>query len=114
MKVYVAGPITKGDQFLNVRAAFDAASQLLRAGHTPFVPHANCFWHMIHPESYEDWCRWDNEWLLACDAVVRLSGDSPGADAEVALAMRNQIPVWYSVEGLLEWTGADLPYEDES
>jgi hypothetical protein len=42
------------------------------------------------------------EWLKSCDCVLRMSGDSPGADKEVMLAEVLAIPVYYSIEELLE------------
>lgn len=97
MRVYVAGPITKGDQFLNVRAAIDAADTLLKAGHAPFVPHINVLWHMVHEHDYETWMAWDDAFLQVCDALLRIPGDSPGADREVERARELGIPVFFDV-----------------
>ena len=93
--VYVAGPITKGDQFLNVRRAFDAGQVLLDAGFAPFVPHATCFWHMIHEGDYEAWLAYDFAWIERCDALLRIPGESAGADREVAYALSLGLPVFF-------------------
>lgn len=98
LKVYIAGPITKGDQFANVRAALDAATAVLHAGHIPFVPHLTCFWHTVHPQPYETWMMYDAVWLAVCDGVLRIPGESSGADREVTQARRLGLPVWYRVE----------------
>ena len=100
MKIYIAGPITKGDQFQNVRRASDVATLLLEMGHTPYVPHMTCLWHMIHPQSYERWLSFDFEWISVCDAVLRMDGDSDGADREVAFAKECNIPVFYRISDL--------------
>jgi hypothetical protein len=100
MRVYIAGPISTGDQFLNCREAMLAADKLLQLGHTPFIPHLGCFWHIVSPKSYDTWLKYDLEWLDACDAVLRLPGHSPGANREVARAVANGKPVFYSIEGL--------------
>jgi len=39
---------------------------------------------------------------LKCNAVLRLPGESKGADAEVALAEENGIDVFYSIEDLIQ------------
>ena len=79
--VYVAGPIAKGDQHLNGRAAILAAEQLRHAGFAPFVPHLCFAWHMIAPVGYDAWLAFDFAWIARCDALVRLPGDSAGAGA---------------------------------
>ena len=53
MKVYIAGPYTKGDVAVNVRNAISAAQTVFEAGHDPYVPHMTHFWHMIFPAPYE-------------------------------------------------------------
>jgi nucleoside 2-deoxyribosyltransferase len=98
VKVYVAGPYSKSDQVANVRAAIEAADRLADAGHSPYVPHLTMLWHLVSPKPYDAWIAHDLEWLATCDAVVRIPGDSPGADGEVAEAGRLGIPVFYSVE----------------
>ena len=98
MRVYVAGPYTKGDVAQNVRNAIDVGDELFSMGHIPFVPHLTHFWHMIHPRPWEDWLKIDKEWIPLCDAVLRLEGESAGADMEVELADELGIPVYYSIE----------------
>lgn len=97
IRIYVAGPITKGDQFANVRAAVDAANQLADLGFFPFVPHLFAHWHIIHPRHYEAWMALDFEYLSVCHALLRLPGESAGADREVAFARERGIPVFTSV-----------------
>jgi len=101
MKVYIAGPYTKGDIAINVRNATEAANQILQAGHIPFLPHLTHFWHILFPGPYEQWIRLDLEWLSCCDALIRLTGESRGADGEVCEAVRLGIPVYNSVDEFL-------------
>jgi len=101
MRVYVAGPYTKGDVAVNVRTAVEAGDRLLKTGHLPYVPHLMHFWHMLFPGPYEQWTAMDLEWIWVCAALVRLPGDSNGADEEVAVAKRLGIPIFYSVEEFL-------------
>jgi len=104
LKVYVAGPYTKGDVVVNTRSAILAADALLEAGHHPYVPHLSHFWHLVAPRPYQDWLDLDLVWLRECDAVVRIPGESSGADMETAEARRLSIPVFGSVAELLEAT----------
>lgn len=93
-KVYVAGPYTRGDVATNVRKAIEAASSLVDRGFAPFVPHLTHFWHILSPRPYEFWLDLDFEYLRCCDAVLRLPGESSGADREVELAKSLGIPVF--------------------
>ena len=99
-KVYVAGPYTKGDVAQNVRIAIEYGDRLIINGYIPYIPHLTHFWHLIFPHDYEYWLNLDNEWLALCDMVLRIPGDSPGADAEVELAKSLGIPVYYSMREL--------------
>lgn len=101
MRVYVAGPYTKGDVVENVRAAVLAGDQIFGAGHTPYVPHLTHLWHTIRPRPWEDWLRLDLEWVDVCDALIRLPGASKGADMEVAHAERRGIPVYFGTAEFL-------------
>jgi hypothetical protein len=101
-RIYIAGPYTKGDVAVNVRNAFEAASRLADLGFAPFVPHGTHFWHMMFPRPYEFWLELDNEFLPCCAAVLRLPGESSGADKEVQLASKLGIPVFTSIDRLTE------------
>jgi hypothetical protein len=94
MKIYIAGPYTKGDVAVNVRAAILAADYLRAMGHTPFIPHLTHFWHLVSPHEIDYWYRYDLEWLESCDAVLRLPGESVGADREVERARELGLPVY--------------------
>ena len=56
---------------------------------------------MVHPEDYETWMKLDFIWVESCDALLRLPGESPGADREVKHAITLGIPVFYSMDELL-------------
>jgi hypothetical protein len=100
-RVYVAGPYSSGDVAANVRNAYAAATRLADAGFAPFVPHHTHFWHLLFPRPYEEWLRLDLTFLPCCDAVLRLPGESSGADAEVREATTLRIPVFDDLEELL-------------
>lgn len=105
-KIYIASPYTRGDVAVNVRRQIDCADELMNLGFTPFVPLLAHFQHLIHPRPYEDWTTLDLEWISACDAVLRLSGESSGADKETALANSLNIPVFYSISDLVKYYAA--------
>ena len=100
IKVYIASPYTIGDAAVNVRNQLLCADELMNLGFCPFAPLYTHFQHMFRPRSYEDWCTFDNEWVTVCDCVLRLPGESKGADAEVKLALSLRRPVFTSIDEL--------------
>lgn len=97
-RIYIAGPYTKGDIAVNVHNALKAANELADLGFAPYVPHLTHFWHLTFPRPYDFWLELDNQFLPFCHAVLRLPGESSGADKETALAQQLGIPVLYNVE----------------
>lgn len=102
-KVYIAGPYTKGDVAENVSSAIEMGTIIADMGGAPFVPHLTHFWHMMHPRGWEFWMQQDEAWLRVCDAVLRLPGDSVGADREVELAEQLGLAVFTDHMALLDW-----------
>lgn len=100
MRIYVAAPYTWGDTALNVRKAIAAGDRLLEMGHIPFIPHLSHFWHCISPKTEDVWLKIDQDWLTICDALLRLPGESKGADLEVELAKKLCLFVYYSLEDI--------------
>jgi len=99
-KIYIASPYTKGDVAVNVKAQIDCVDQLMNLGYAPFAPLYSHFQHIAHPRPYSDWVNIDLEWVPVCDALLRLPGESTGADGEVELARSLGIPVFYSIDDL--------------
>ena len=99
--VYLASPYTIGDKVHNVYRHIRAMNQLLDAGYMVFAPLLSHFANEIHRRGYEDWLELDLYFLQKCDYVCRLSGESPGADREVALAHEKGIPV-LTIEALID------------
>lgn len=106
-RVYIAGPITKGPLEANIRQATEAALALIRAGYAPLCPHLTCYVGGPVPEvlpagtTHDDWYEADLPWVEVSDAVLRLPGESVGADLETALAERLGIPVFHSLPALI-------------
>ena len=103
IKVYIASPYTKGDIALNVRKSLDVSDDLIQEGFAPFTPLLSHFQHIVHPRSYDEWMKLDLEWVSVCDCLLRLEGESSGADIEVQKAKLLQIPVFYSFEELYRY-----------
>ncbi len=112
MLVYIAGPLTTGDTFINVRAAALAASRLMQAGHAVIVPHLFGQIEMVDPVGGDAW----SVWMARClthlkhaDCVLRLPGDSRGADDEVHFARHHGIPVYFDEQELARVTRPPAP-----
>ena len=108
LKVYVAGPYTGGDQVVNVRNAVLVSNHLFNLGFAPYCPHLNAHWHAIAPRPYEDWMTLDLEYLGVCDVLLRMEGESPGADREVRAMLDLGRPVCYSISELCELFGVPV------
>lgn len=98
--VYVAGPYSHPDPAANVRRAIGYAEQLPKLGAVPVIPHLSHLWHLIEPHEYEWWLAYDLALLARCEALLRMRGDSAGADREVEWATAHGIPVAHSLSEL--------------
>lgn len=103
MRVYVAGPLTKGDRTENVRRGLEAGVRMMNDGLIPFVPHLNDQFFLVDSKTTQwttqEWLeKFDLPWLDMCDALYRLEGESEGADLEVRYAEEHDIPIFYEDE----------------
>jgi len=96
-RVYIAGPYSKGDRQANTDAAMKAANELIDAGYWPYVPHWTHYLDLIQPRTYDFWMAYDSPMVDFCDAVLRLPGESNGADCEEAHAASDGKPVFHSI-----------------
>lgn len=122
LRVYIAGPISRGDLLHNVNQATEAFVALAKAGFAPMCPHWSVYSKpAIRPANFAgavlceatiqgneamthaDWLGVDLPWVEVSDALLRLPGDSTGADREVGHALALRIPVFYSVADVLAW-----------
>lgn len=99
-RVYVAGPLSTGDRRANVQKAMDVGRELIQAGFAPLVPHLTDFLDPTDALGWETWIDVDLVWVAVSDALLRLPGDSRGADREVAHAESLGIPVYHSIDDL--------------
>lgn len=128
LRIYIASPVSLGSLCHNINSACDTLHRLLHAGLAPLCPalsvfSGGCFRDAdLEPDWKEDgvavvakaqrlpcgtthssWMEVDLPWVRVSDAVLRLPGESKGADEEVAEAVRCGIPVFYSESDLLAW-----------
>jgi hypothetical protein len=112
MLILIAGPYasgTGGDHALmaqNLKRLEEAAWPIFRAGHLPMIGE----WVALpvlasagasgpsDPLAAEVMYPTAERLLQHCDAVVRLPGESRGADQDVAIAQGRGIPVYYSLD----------------
>lgn len=128
-RVYIAGPISKCDLANNVNQATRAFIELAKAGLAPWCPQWSVYarddalrvdrrneqpqrivcYGSAQPNdlTHADWLAVDIPWLLAADAVLRLPGESVGADREVREATARGIPVFQTVEAVIWWAFPD-------
>ncbi len=127
-RVYIAGPITKGNLADNVNQATAAFVALAKAGFAPLNPMWSVYakpcaqdydfdrWQNRVPVegrckcigtrngndemTHADWIGADLPWVEVSHAVLRLPGESSGADMEVAHAVAHGIPVFNSLAAL--------------
>ena len=104
--IFVSGPLFSSGRITdNVRLAIEAGDRLMNLGFKPFIPHLSVYADTVKPRPEDDWVRLDLDWLLKCDAVLRLPGYSFHGDRETAFAKAMFIPVFYSIEELAEELG---------
>jgi hypothetical protein len=99
-RVYIAGPISKGNMLRNCIRGMKVAHQVLKLGYIPFCPHQSWIWQQVTPLTHNEWLEYDFRWIELCDAVLRISGKSIGADLEERFAKEHGIPVYYSIREL--------------
>lgn len=101
MRVYIASAYSKGDVALNIREVIQAADELVKLGHIPYIPPLTHFWHLISPKEYEFWLEYDKSFIDDwAECLLRLNNKSSGADREVERARQTGIPVYFDINGL--------------
>lgn len=100
--IYVAGPITEGDTLLNIRNGIKAGTELIKLGYTPYIPFNDFIQYILDPDTldYETILKQDLAWVKKCDALLRLPGESPGADREVQYAISQGLFVTKTMRSL--------------
>lgn len=93
IRAYLSGPITKGNRSWNFYQAAEFQRRLMLAGLAVWNPMLS----MLHPDGWSiphhTWLESDLAWVAVANVVLRLPGESVGADAECAFARDHGIPV---------------------
>src|SRR5215475_673153 len=92
-RVYISGPITKGDRNENFSQAAKAQIELMLAGYTTYNPMLSMANHASEECDWETWLQCDEEWVAVSHLVLRLPGGSLGAERECEFARQLKIPV---------------------
>ena len=102
--VYIASPYTKpeGKQLENTLKSFDIFNELVKLDFIPYAPLTSHFIHECYPQDYKFWLEYDLIWLKKCDFILRLPGESEGADKEVKFAIENKIDVFYTIDDIIK------------
>ena len=107
-RVYIAGPYNAENICTcldNMRRGMLATIEVLKLGYAPFCPWVDYHYRLmdggITREMYQ---AQSMAWLRAADAVLVLPGwaKSEGTQAEIAEAVKLKIPVYYSIEDLVD------------
>ncbi len=101
-RIYISGPLTSsGNVEENLDRAMDAARALIAAGFAPFCPHLT---YRVDPGEtipHATWMEIELPWVAVADALLRLPGESLGADIEAVEARRLGIPVFAAIADLV-------------
>ena len=102
MRIYIIGPITAEhprEVLKNVNSAIDAGIEIMKRGHSVFIPHLFYYMHMRPncPFEYEEYVKNDFEWLKVSDAVFFLKS-SPGSDKELKIAKKLGLKIFKSLD----------------
>lgn len=91
---YLAGPYSVDPERMYERH-LDAADRLMSAGHVVYSPIVETHhWHARFPHEYDEWIVRDLK-IVACSCgLIRLPGESKGADMEVGWAESLGLPIW--------------------
>jgi hypothetical protein len=113
-RVYVAGSYNGPDVITvlnNMRIGMRAGVEVLRAGFSPWVPWFDYhFQLMLRPGetlTIQDYYNYSMAWLRVSDAVYvcNYREDSKGTKAEIEEAQRLGIPVYYTLQDLIDAEG---------
>jgi hypothetical protein len=111
-RIYIAGLYSSTDNLLEsldcIRTGIRAGVEMILKGHAPFVPWLDYQFHFFLKDdeqlTVEDYYAYSMAWLEVSDAALFLPGyeKSKGAKAEWQVAMRLDIPIYYSIDEVPE------------
>lgn len=103
-RVYVSGPMSQGDRIEHLCDALNAMRQLIRLGVAPLCPQLSFLVSGLLPNvEWREWMEIDLAWVRVADAVLRLPGESRGADIECEVARLKGLPVFTQTTDVAKW-----------
>lgn len=112
-RVYVAGAISAnscGKVLNNLRKGIQLSSKVFLAGYAPFSPFVDFHFQLVMNDeevkniTTEDYYAYSIAWLEKADAMILTEGweKSVGTAKELELAKQLNIPIYYSLDEMLE------------
>lgn len=106
-KIYIAGKLNDPacDYIKNVHHMIKTAKMVRDAGYAVYVPGIDMLEGLVDGNmEYDDYFNNSQEFLLVCDGVFVCSNweSSKGTKREIVLATIHNIPVFYSIDDLME------------
>lgn len=99
--IYISGPITRGDKIHNHHQAILAHRELIKLGFSVINPMVSMTYEWNSEIPHEAWLENDLPHVAAAEAVLRLPGESLGAEMECLYAEECGVPIYTSVEDLI-------------
>jgi nucleoside 2-deoxyribosyltransferase len=109
LRVYVAGAYSAPNVLAvmgNMRRGIQLSSACAKAGFAVYSPWCDCLLHFHEEFRLEDCYSYSMPWLEASDAVLVVPEnceESNGTQAEIRRAIELAIPVFWSLDELIEW-----------
>jgi len=108
VRVYVAGPYSGPDVITildNMRRGLRVSHQVLKHGFAPFAPWLDYLFSLIGETTLEEYYAYSIAWLKVSDCVLLVPGweTSKGTKKELEIASELGLPVFESIDELLEW-----------
>lgn len=91
----------------NLAQALSAYRTLMAVGLAPFCPQLSYFAEPFIKQTHNQWLEADLLWVATADALLRLPGESLGANLEEACAREHGIPVFDTIEDVYNYFGVD-------
>lgn len=108
IKIYIAGPYQGSlmEGLDHIRAGIRAATELMLSGYSPYCPFVDYHYDLMRRGdeklSIEDYYQCSLAWLYVSNAMLVLPGwiKSKGVIAELKVAKKEGIPVFFSIDEL--------------
>ncbi|KKN80422.1 hypothetical protein LCGC14_0330150 [marine sediment metagenome] len=106
IRVYIAGTMTNGGKGYDMKSITDAIKvyiKLIEMGFVPHCPQLTMFCDFVDPGriTHAQWLELDKNYIDDCDVVLRMPGESVGADIECAYAISRVISISWGIDEFL-------------